>query len=76
MTANDRFIFKVDKAGRHWIWDRVGEQHWAMGAESREAAIVQALTLLANCYHRVLDERNAAVAIADKIRDIVCPDDD
>ena len=73
--ANSRFVFKVDKAGRHWIWDTVAEQNWATKAESREEAINQALTLLANCYQRVLAERNAAQAIADKIRGIVCPDE-
>lgn len=72
----DRFVFSVDKAGRHWIWDREQQQNWATGAASREDAIIQALTLLANCYRRVLAERNAAQAIADKIRDIVCPDED
>lgn len=72
----DRFVFKVDKAGRHWIWDTVKEENWATRAASREAAIQQALTLLANCYHHALAERNAAQDIADKIRDIVCPDED
>lgn len=72
----DRFVFTVDKAGRHWIWDSVKEGNWAMQATSREAAIQQALTLLANCYHRALSERNAAQAIVDNIRGIVCPDDE
>lgn len=71
-----RFVFSVGKAGRHWIWDSEQQQNWAMGAASREDAIIQALTLLANCYRRVLAERNAAQAIADKVRDIVCPDED
>lgn len=74
--STDRFVFTVDKAGRHWIWDTVAEQNWATKAESREEAINQALTLLANCYQHALAERNAAQAIADKIRDIVCPDDE
>lgn len=74
--SKDRFVFSVDKAGRHWIWDRVEQQNWAMKAASREEAISQALTLLANSYRRVLAERNAAQAIVDNIRDIVCPDED
>lgn len=71
----DRFVFSADKAGRYWVWDTVAQQNWATKAESREAAIQQALTTLANCYQRVLAERNAAQDIADRIRDIVCPDE-
>lgn len=73
---NERFIFGVDKAGRHWIWDSEQQQNWAMNARSRDAAIIEALTLLANCYRRALGERNAAQAIVENIRDIVCPDED
>ena len=72
--SNDRFVFKVDKAGRHWIWDSVGQCNVAIQARTREEAIIDALTVLSNGYYRVLAERNAAQAIADKIRDIVCPE--
>ena len=71
----NRFVFSVDKAGRHWIWDSEHQENWAMGAASREDAIIQALTLLSNCYRRALAERNAAQDIAGKIRDIDCPDE-
>lgn len=67
----DRFVFSIDRAGRHWIWDSERKKNIAMAAASREAAIAAALALLSNCYRRALDERNAAVAIADKIREIV-----
>lgn len=73
---NDRFVFKVDRAGRHWIWDSERQENAACAQPSREAAIIAALTLLSNAYTRALAERNAAVDIADKIRDIVCPDED
>lgn len=72
----DRFIFKVDRAGRHWIWDSERQENAAWAQPSREAAIIAALTLLSNAYTRVLQERDAAQNLVDKIRDIVCQEED